>query len=296
MATAASYILNIKDVTYISGTVDMNVQLGNYIAQSSQDTVSVSNELLSEVTAPAVFAATILSHIVSESDILYLPLYGDSFVKSATCSDGFQHAIAYMHVNALNTHTYKPATLVCTGQYSYNGVDWYDCSYQSVCAISDRWNDGAAGDTWGDFFNGLTAQFTIPGNVDPVAVYTRWKVYNMPGGGSVYLKDYTISMEVIPRHTHVWVQTGQADNTMQAQQIDNTSLIGATPETITCAINGGTSFSIACASPSFNNSIDILGKATSMGKPLVTGINNIVFTSTTKCSVTPTATYMALPT
>jgi hypothetical protein len=294
MATAASYVLNIKDITYVSGTVEMNVQLGNYIAQSSQEVSDVSNELLSDITVPACFAATILSTIIDTGTTIYVPFYGDCFLKSATCTEGFQYAISYMHINALNTHMTKAATLVATGQYSHNGNDWYDSSYQSICHVTDRY--GITEFTGGDFWNELTAQFTIPGNINPVAVWTRWKIYSEAGGASVNMHDYTISMEIIPRHTHTWQQVGQAPSTMQAVQVDNTSLIGATPETITCTINGGTSFSIVCASPSFNNSIDILGKATAMGKPLVTGINTIVFTSTTKCSVTPTATYMALPT
>jgi len=289
MATAASYILNIKDITYVSGTVEMNVQLGNYIAQSSQEVSDVSNELLSDITVPGRFEGIILDTAIDPSSILYVPYSGDCFLKSATCTEGFQYAVSYMHTNLINNTPLVAASIAAICQFSYNGNDWYDASNQSIAKVSV----GFSGTE--DIYDSLYASFIIPGNVDPVAVWTRWKIVNTTLA-TIWLKSYTVSMDIIPRHTHTWVQTGQADNKLQSQQVDNTSLSGATPETITCAINGGTSFAIACASPSFNNSIDILGKATAMGKPLVTGINTIVFTSTTKCSVTPTATYMALPT
>ena len=289
MGTAASYVLNIKDITYVSGTVEMNVQLGNYIAQSSQEVSDVSNELLSDITVPGRFEGIILDTAIDPSSILYVPYSGDCFLKSATCTEGFQYAVSYMHTNLINNTPLVAASIAAICQFSYNGNDWYDASNQSIAKVSV----GFSGTE--DIYDSLYASFIIPGNVDPVAVWTRWKIVNTTLA-TIWLKSYTVSMDIIPRHTHTWVQTGQADNKLQSQQVDNTSLSGATPETITCAINGGTSFAIACASPSFNNSIDILGKATAMGKPLVTGINTIVFTSTTKCSVTPTATYMALPT
>ena len=289
MATAASYILNIKDITYVSGTVEMNVQLGNFVAQSTQSVSDVTNELLSEVTAPGYFGATIADVALDPTSVLYIPYYGDCFLKSATCDEGFQYAVSYMHTNLMNNSPLLAASIAAICQYSYNGNDWYDASNQSIAKISVGF------EATEDIYDSLYASFIIPGNVNPVAIWTRWKIVNTTGA-TIWLKSYSVSMDIIPRHTHVWVQTGQADNKLQSQQVDNTSLIGATPETITCTINGGTAFSIACASPSFNNSIDILGKATAMGKPLVSGVNTIVFTSTTKCSVTPTATYMALPT
>ena len=292
MGTAASYILNIKDVTYISGTVEMSVQLGNYVAQSSQDTVDVETKLLSEITVPGyVTNEDSTWNLDCDGSITYIPYVSDAFLKSATMSDGYQYAVAHMFTTVYAGPDCNGGYLVAMCQFSNNGTDWYNATYDSQCKVMAP--DGVT-----NHYAYLAAEFLIPGNADPVALWIRWKmtVDGDTGSGLYVLLRYSVSMDIVPRHRHVWVQTGQADNKMQAVQIDNTSLIGATPESITCAINGGTAFVIACASPSFNNSIDILGKATAMGKPLVSGINTIVFTSTTKCSVTPTATYMALPT
>jgi len=295
MATAASYILNIKDITYVSGTVEMNVQLGNYIAQSSQDTVDVQNELLSDITIPSYTAATGEMIIATKSATVYVPIVGPTpYMTSIQLTDGYQYALATITMSAINSSVVNEfGRLHIRCNYSWDHITWYESAYLSQFYMSPIDADDPT------FVSNIENTAMIPGKDTTTYLYVRWAIYNdqdAAGDFGYSIVDVCSMLNVIPRHLHNWVQTGQADNKMQAVQIDNTSLIGATPETITCTINGGTPFAIACASPSFNNSIDILGKATAMGKPLVTGINNIVFTSTTKCSVTPTATYMALPT
>lgn len=282
MGTTAKYTMDIKDITYVSDDVQMTVTLDRYVAYSYQSPTSVQNELLSEVTTPGYFSATVSQTHFGSGETLYLPYFGDAFLKSATCTEGFQYAIAYMHTNIMNHSLASPATITATCQYSYNGNDWYDASYQSIARVSD--NFGATEDV----FDQLYASFVIPGSVSPVALWTRWKVYNEAGGGDVWFYNYTISMDVIPRHTHVWQQVGQSPSTMQAQQVDDASYSGSTPESITCTING-TPINITCAAPSYANNLNIKGY-------LVTGVNTIDFTSTTPCRVTPSANYTALPT
>jgi len=281
----ATYLLNIKDITYVSSTVDMTVQLGQYMAQSYQNPATVSNELLSDITIPGTVGDSALSWSVDcDGSITYIPYDGDAFLKSATCTEGFQYAVAYLFTNVYAGTGCNGGYLVASCQYSYNGNDWYDSSIQSLCRVMAP--DGVT-----NHYAYMSAQYLIPGNVDPVAVWIRWKmsVYGDTGSGLYVFLKYSITLDVIPRHTHTWQQTGQAPSTMQAIQVDDASQVGATPETITCAINGGAPFAITCAAPSYANNLDI--------KPqLVTGVNTIVFTSTVKCSITPTATLLVLPT
>jgi hypothetical protein len=290
MGVSAKYALNIKDITYVSGPVEMTVQLSEYVATSYQDTAVVENKLLSEITIPGYFDSNIGSITVSAGGIAYIPFAGDAFLKTAaTFSDGYQYAVASMFANC---NQYDPSivaahapTLGASCQFSNNGNDWYTASHQAVIVCNWLMPSGPGSEsTW----NPLSAQFLIPGNVDPVAVWIRWKLYNT-SDVVIAVSGYTVSLDVVPRHQHVWSQTGQPDNTMQAVQVDDASLVGSTPQTITCIINGGAPFAIACAAPSFSNNVDIKSS-------LVTGNNIIEFTSTTKCSVTPSATYLALPT
>ena len=281
MGAAAKYTLDIKDIGDVGPVVDMTVKLDKYIAYSYQAATSVQNELLSEVTAPGYYGATIMDLYVASGAIEYVPYYGDSFLKSATVSEGFQYAISYMHSNFQNLSLTSPATITAICQYSYNGNDWYTASSQTIVKISDN------APITQDVFDSAYASFIIPGNVDPVAVWTRWKIINDSGGAGVWMKSYSISMDIIPRHTHVWQQVGQSADTMKSDQIDDANEVSAaTPETITCCINGGAPFAITCAAPTYSNNLDIKAQ-------LVSGVNTIEFTSAEPCTVTPSANYLA---
>ena len=283
MGLPAKYTFDIKDVTYIGPTFTVDIQLGKYTAYSYQAPTAVSNELLSEVTTPGYFAATVGDVVVASGATVYLPYWGDSYLKSATCTEGFQYALASMHSSIMNHSIASPATIYAMCQYSHNGNDWYDASYQSVCRVSDNFG------LTEDIYNSISGVFTVPGNAGAVSVFIRWKIYNMPGGGEVWMKSYTIAMDVVPRHTHVLQQVGQAANTVKAQQTDNTVYAQpATPETITCTVNGGTPFAVSCPAPDYKGSVDIKSL-------LVNGVNTIQFTSTTPCTVTPSANYLTFP-
>lgn len=288
MGTSAKYTIDIKDIAYVSDDVQMTVQLDRYVVYSTPDTIDVETKLLSEVTSPGYFDSSLDSVIVSAEDIVYIPFTGDAFLKSATCDDGFQYAVASMFANCNQYDPSDPAvtapTLGASCQYSYNGNTWYTASHQAVVVCNWLMPSGPGSETT---WNTLSAQFLIPGNVDPVAIYIRWKLYNT-SDVTIAVSAYTISLDVVPRHQHVWAQTGQADNKMVPTHVNNAAYVGSTPETITCDINGS-SFAIACAAPTYANNLNIKSY-------LVTGVNNITFTSTTPCRITPSANYTALPT
>lgn len=288
MGVSAKYTLDIKDIAFVSGSVEMTVQLDKYIATSYQDTVAVETKLLSEVTTPGYYVPSVGSTTISALSVVYLPIYlGESYLVSATQPEGFQYAIAYFHANIRSAILGDPdpyGWLVASCQFGYDGVTWYDSTYQCVVKLSEY--DSSPGDE--QYYDSINGSFMIPGSSTPVQLYVRWKLNNLYDS-TLFVMYYSVGLDIIPRHQHIWSQTGQPDNTLQAVQVDDASMVGSTPETIDCSINGGATFPIACMSPSFRNNLDIKSY-------LVTGVNTIEFISTTKCSVTPSATYLALPT
>lgn len=287
MAVSADYLLNIKDITYVSGPVDMTVHLGQYIVPSTQDISDVETKLLSEVTDPALFTYGTNSLTMSAFGIAYLPVEdGYSYLPSNLMSEGYQFAIVSIEgqiaVDSIDPPGVDDRTVILIGQYSFDAFASAPYTSTHQCAIDLNPDDT------GTVLNNVYSTFVVPGQASSCTLYVRWKIMS-ECDGSIVLSNYTIALDVIPRHQHTWAQTGQADNKMQAQQINNAAYIGAIPETVTCTINGGAPFAIACAAPSYSNNLDIKGY-------LVTGVNTVKFTSTVPCTVTPTATYLALPT
>jgi len=294
MGLPAAYTFPIKDITYVSGQVDMTVQLSEYIATISPDTTTVETKLLSEVTDPSLFTYGTSSLSMGAFVIAYLPVeVGYAYLPSNLMPEGYQFAIVSIEgqiaVDPGDPPGVDDRTVILIGQFSFDAFASapYTSTHQCVIDLNP--------DDTGTVLNNVYSTFVVPGQASSCTLYVRWKVMSECDGG-IFLLNYTIALDVIPRHQHVWQQLGKAENTLTPPMIDNTSLVGSTPETITCTINGGTPFSIVCASPSFSNTVDIKSIATTKGAPLVSGSNTINFTSTTPCRVTPSATYTALPT
>jgi len=288
MAVSADYVMNIKDITYVSGDVDMTVTLGQYIVPVIPTAVDVSNSILSEVSVPAAFTSTGSALLCKPLTTKYIPVVGaNSYVVTPSIANGFQHAMAttaFTISMSQQTSLINPnvATFIITGQYSWNGTVWYDASFQDYILVPPTIEYVAIP---------VTSSFFVPGTPSTGAVYARWKVFNQQTATDWgYDISYVNGMiDVFPRHSHTWVQTGQADDTAIGVNENNAVYDGTIPETITCTINGGAPFAITCAAPNYTGTANI--KAS-----LVTGANSIKFTSTVPCTVTPSATYLALPT
>lgn len=295
MGAAAKYTLDIKDITDVGTIVDMTVKLDKYIAYSYQAATAVQNELVSEVTIPAYYSASGAIVSATPSTTVYLPTIGPTpYLMSATIDGGYQFAIATVTAEAINSDTRNVDTgrlfVIC--EYSWDATTWFEGTYQSMFTMTPVLYDYP--DAGWQFVSYITNQYMVPGTPNTCNLSVRWAIYcdlpisDYPAHNIGYsIADVSVMLDVVPRHTHVWQQVGQAADTLKSDQVDDAvELAAATPELITCTINGGAPFNITCAAPTYSNNLDIKAQ-------LITGVNTIEFSSTVPCTVTPSANYLA---
>lgn len=277
--TITKFLLEISDAESISSTsVDMKIVIGKYRVYSFQNEVSVGNQYLSDITIPAVFAASGYNEQLLKASSLYLPVIaGSPYLVTDIIDNGFQYAIATIDFRIMNSsiaNNNGGAYIICN--YSWDGINWNEGTYQSYHEVPLIY------DTEHPYYTDVVNTYMIPGTVNDSRLYVRWRVTSIlpdiPTNSHYFVSQVSCIVDVLPRHTHVWVQSGQADNILKADQGDDLSESDVTPpETIHLEVNS-THFG------DVSGTVDIKSA-------LQDGTNEIKFTSTTVCTVTPSATF-----
>jgi hypothetical protein len=277
MTSTATFKLEVSDVANIySDTVMMNTAIKPFIVNAIQNTSTVANKLLDTVLVPvSVDVDWVFWPQIVEGATVYLPtpVGQPSYIVSQVLDEGYSYALATLTVTIANTDTTNPfsnVNIICSS--STNAIDWDEQGQVHYLRIPPISNNSYP---WNGY---ITATAILPGCAASSRIYVRWKVTTdcpTPGYTALY---HTAHLDIMPRHTHTWQQTGQADNVVKANQSDGVTQSTASVGTVYCTINGST-FQVTDG-----GSYDIKSY-------LITGTNNVVFSSTSPCSVTPSSTF-----
>jgi len=240
--------------------------------------------LLSNVLVPSSFDGLSYPGDLWNAATTYLPFTSGTpeLVAGSEIENGFEYAFATVSFTTEPIlATVDIGYLYVTCEYNYTGATtgWFEGTFQQ------KWRIPTGPDGERTF---CTNTYLIPGTANTCQPHVRWKclaeigVNDVAAGVHYYLRNISCMLDVIPRHTHDWQQTGVTNaNELLAPQTDDVTEVETTPPaSVTVYVNGTNLGSLTPGVPKDIKSY------------LIDGINDISFTSDTVCTVTPSGKFI----